>query len=188
MCLVQMRKIKLANPAESSHCESCKMYGGHGKQVALAWKLTDIKVLKFEVDSMIWCKREEIWNTKFYKSWLTPPKKNQILQSFVMFGGWKLTDTKVLKFGVDTKDKKVGKSCRSQSLWKLKMYGGHGKQVALALRLIQNCLSEHQEPTPGWKVKIGKSCRSQSLRKLHNVWWTWKTSSPGIASKLSSLR
>ena len=55
-----MSKRKLANPAESSHCESCKMYGGHGKQVALAWKLTDIKDLKFEVDSMIWCKREEI--------------------------------------------------------------------------------------------------------------------------------
>ena len=30
-----------------------------------------------------------------------------------------------------------------------KMYGGHGQQVALALHLIQNCLSEHQLPTPG---------------------------------------
>ena len=104
------------------------------------WKLTDIKVLKFEVDSMIWCKREEIWNTRFYKSWLTPPKKNQILQSFVMFGGWKLTDTKVLKFGVDTKDKK------------------------------------------SWQI-----LQKPVTVKAENVWWTWKTSSPGIAfdTKLS---
>ena len=34
-----MKSEKLANPAEPSHCESCKMYGGHGKQVALTWHL-----------------------------------------------------------------------------------------------------------------------------------------------------